>query len=123
IPPVTDRDHRLGADAAIVTLVEYGDYECPYTAAAYAFLMQLSPALGNRFQLVFRNFPLADIHPHAQVAAEAAEAAGAQGKFWQMHARVLEQQQSLGDREILRLAADAGLDLERFAREMEAYAH
>src|SRR5438874_1813034 len=122
VPPVTNRDHQLGPETALVTLVEYGDYECPYTAAAYPFLMQLSQTLGSRFRLVFRNFPLTEVHPHAELAAEAAEAAGAQGKFWQMHARLLEHQQALGDREILRLAEEAGLDMQRFAHDMGAYA-
>src|SRR5712692_6783629 len=82
---VGKRDHVQGPADAAVTLVEYGDYECPYTGRAYPIVKEVQRALGDQLRFVFRNFPLAEIHPHAEQAAEAAESAGAQGKFWEMH--------------------------------------
>src|SRR6185369_9412902 len=84
-PPVSAADHVAGPDDAAVTLVEYGDYECPYCGMAYPIVKAAQRALGNRMRFVFRNFPLAESHPHARQAANAAEAAAAQGKFWEMH--------------------------------------
>src|SRR6185436_12374046 len=83
--PVGARDHVDGPETAAVTLVEYGDYECPHCGRAYPIVKQIQKELGSRLRFVFRNFPLAEIHPHAQHAAEAAEAAAAQGHFNQMH--------------------------------------
>jgi protein-disulfide isomerase len=83
--PVSARDHSLGPATAPVTLVEYGDYECPLCRQAYPMVKQLLLLLGRQLRFVFRHFPLTMVHPHAQQAAEAVEAAGAQGKFWQMH--------------------------------------
>jgi len=80
--PVAERDHAQGPAAAPVTLVEYGDYECPSCGSAYPIVKALQRRLGSRLRFVFRNFPLNEMHPHAEAAAEAAEAAGAQGKFW-----------------------------------------
>jgi protein-disulfide isomerase len=81
--PVSERDHVLGPTTAPVTLVEYGDYECPFCGAAHRSLKQVLGAMGNDLQFAFRHFPLSQIHPHAYQAAEAAEAAGAQGRFWE----------------------------------------
>jgi len=83
--PVGPRDHRLGPETAPVTVVEYGDYECPYCGEAQPIVKEIKRRLGDRLCFVFRHFPLTQEHPHAEHAAEAAEAAGAQGKFWQMH--------------------------------------
>src|SRR6266478_3522544 len=83
--PVSDRDHHQGPATAAVTLVQYGDYECPYTRQSTTVVQALQLQLGARLRFVFRNFPLVQIHPHALRAAEAAEAAAAQGKFWEMH--------------------------------------
>src|SRR5207237_3668941 len=88
--PVGERDHAQGPADAPVTLVEYGDYECPHCGRAYPIVKQLRQRLGRRLRFVFRNFPLRESHPHAEHAAEAAEAAGAQGKFWEMHDRLFE---------------------------------
>src|SRR4051812_6290462 len=85
ILPVSKRDHIRGSATAPVTLVEYGDYECPYCAAAQAVVEDVRELLKDDLRFVFRNFPLATIHPHAIIAAEAAEAAGGQNKFWEMH--------------------------------------
>jgi len=116
--PVGPRDHILGSPAAAVTLVEYGDFECPYCGAAYPIVKQIQQNLGEQLCFVFRHFPLTQIHPHAERAAEAAEAAGAQGHFWEMHDLLFENQQSLDDRNLLRLAKVLKLDIERFAHEL-----
>lgn len=113
-PPVSGRDHAQGRADAPVTLVEYGDYQCPYCGAAYPVVKHLQTAIGNKLRFVFRNFPLARAHPYALVAAEAAEAAGLQGKFWEMHDIIYENQDSL-EPDILPVWAEkAGLDLETF---------
>ena len=83
--PVSDKDHAQGSADAPVTLVEYGDYECPYCGRAYPVVKQIQKELGERLRFVFRNFPLSQVHPHAQHAAEAAEVAATQGRFWEMH--------------------------------------
>lgn len=120
-PPVSEpRDHIQGPPTATVTLVEYADYECPYCGQAHEILVDLSPLLEGRARLVFRNFPLAQIHPHAQRAAEAAEAAGAQGMFWEMHDTLFENQQELDDEALASYAVELGLDLSRFTRELAA---
>ncbi|MDX6422977.1 MAG: hypothetical protein QOI67_448, partial [Gaiellaceae bacterium] len=85
LPVDEARDHIQGPPSAAVTLVEYGDYECPYCGAAYPIVKDLQARMGDRLRFVFRNFPISTSHPHAERAAEAAEAAGAQGSFWEMH--------------------------------------
>lgn len=117
--PVSDeRDHIQGSDTASVTLVEYGDYECPHCYKAYFILKELASRLPHEMRLVFRNFPLAQMHPHAAKAAEAAEAAGAQGQFWEMHDMLFEHQDALEDRDIISYAADIGIDVNRFEIEL-----
>src|SRR5437879_2446096 len=93
--PVGQRDHRQGPENAPVTLVEYGDYECPYCGQAYPIVKEIQRRLGDRLRFVFRNFPLTQSHPHAQHAAEAAEAAAGQEKFWEMHDYLFEHQRAL----------------------------
>jgi len=117
-PPVSERDHTQGPAAAPVTLVEYGDYECPYCGEAEEIVQEIQELLGDRLRFVFRQFPLADIHPHAASAAEAAEAAGAQGSFWEMHELLYQNQDRLDDRHLAVYARELGLDLDRFARDM-----
>jgi protein-disulfide isomerase len=107
--PVLADDHILGAAAAPVTVVEYGDYECPYCAAARPVLAALVDHFSSQVRLVFRNFPLADIHPFALTAALAAEAAGALGRFWPMHDLLFSQQDRLRDRDLARYAELLGL--------------
>jgi protein-disulfide isomerase len=85
MPVTEDRDHIQGPAAAPVTLVQYGDYECPYCGAAYPIIKEVQARMGGRLRFVFRNFPITTSHPHAQQAAEAAEAAASQGRFWHMH--------------------------------------
>jgi protein-disulfide isomerase len=122
-PPVGERDHAQGPADAPVTLVEYGDYECPYCGAAFPIVRALQCRLGDRLRVVFRHFPLTQVHPHALSAAEAAEAAGAQGRFWAMHDLLFEHQRALDDRRLAGYAADLGLDGDRFAREMGEHVH
>jgi protein-disulfide isomerase len=119
-PPVSEHDHSAGPGDAPVTLVEYGDYECPYCGMAYPIANAAQRALGSRLRFVFRNFPLAEIHPHARHAAQAAEAAAAQGKFWEMHDMLFEHQHALEDEDLIGYARSLGLDAERVARELEA---
>ena len=101
---ITAEDHTQGPENADVTLVEYGDYECPYCGQAYPVVQQLQKQFGKRLRLVFRNFPLSQMHPHAETAAEVAEFAGAQGKFWEMHDKLYENQERLGETLFLDLA-------------------
>ena len=116
--PVSERDHVQGPDDAPVTLVEYGDFECPYCGMAYPLVKDAQRRLGDRLRFVFRNFPISTAHPHAEHAAEVAEAAGAQGKFWEMHDLLYERQTTLDDAHLRRFAEELGLDVERFDREM-----
>src|SRR5258708_31155028 len=109
-PPVSNRDHIAGPDDAPVTLVEYGDYECRYCGMAYPVVKRARQALGDELRFVFRNFPLAEAHPHARVAAEAGEAAGAQGKFWEMHDTLFEHQDALEAEDLIGYAESLGLD-------------
>src|ERR1700733_2792868 len=95
LQPVSDADHIQGSSDAAVTLVEYGDYECPYCGAAYPVIKQIQRKMGRQLRFVFRNFPLTNMHPFAEISAEAAEAASAQGKFWQMHDALYENQEAL----------------------------
>jgi protein-disulfide isomerase len=122
-PPVSEADHRSGPDDAPVTLVEYGDFECPSCGAAYPNVEDVRRKMGARLRFVFRHFPLTQMHPHAMHAAEAAEAAGAQGKFWQMHAMLFEHQDALEDADLVRYAKALHLDDKRFASELASEAH
>jgi len=121
--PVGERDHAQGLAEAPVTLVEYGDFECPYCRQAFPIVKQVQSRLGARLRFVFRNFPLTEQHHHAQHAAEAAEAAGAQGAFWQMHDRLFERQFALEDENLIEYAQELGLDADRVAGELAAHAH
>jgi protein-disulfide isomerase len=121
--PVTEGDHIDGPADAAVTLVEYGDYECPYCGAAYPIVKEIQQRMGDRLRFVFRNFPISTSHPHAEQAAEAAEAAAAQDKFWQMHDVLYENQRRLDDPALHGYAEQAGLDVERFDREMAEHVH
>src|SRR5262245_11629280 len=121
--PVSARDHHLGPLAAPVALVEYGDYECPHCGAAHPVVTEVKRRLGDRLCLVYRHFPLTRVHPHAERAAEAAEAAGAQGQFWPMHDTLFEHQDALDERSVLTYAAELGLDVGRFAADLSAGVH
>ena len=119
-PPVSERDHAAGAKDAPVTLVEYGDYECPYCGLAYPVVKRIQRELGSQLRFVFRNFPLAEAHPHAQLAAQAAEAAGAQGRFWEMHDKIFEHQDALEVEDLVGYAGSLGLDTAQIRRDIEA---
>ena len=97
-----------------MTLVEYGDYECPYCGRAYPVVKEIQKRLGERLRFVFRNFPLNTIHEHAGVAAQAAEAAGEQGKFWEMHDLLYQHQDDLADADLRQYALKLGLEIYRF---------
>jgi protein-disulfide isomerase len=121
--PVTDADHRMGPDDAPVMLVEYGDYECPHCGRAYPIVREVTRAMEGRLRFVFRHFPLTEAHPHAEHAAEAAEAAGEQHKFWEMHDSLFEGQDALEDRDLVTRAKLLGLDAARVAEELIAGVH
>ena len=112
--PVSDKDHAQGSPDAPVTLVEYGDYECPYCGKAYPAVRRIRNKMGDKLRFVFRNFPLNTIHEHAGVAAQAAEAAAAQGKFWEMHDILYEHQDDLADADLRSYALKVGLEIYRF---------
>jgi protein-disulfide isomerase len=115
--PVDESDHVLGPPLASATLVEYGDYECPYCRQLHPLIQEIMRRTeGLRF--VYRHFPISKVHPHATRAAEGAEAASAQGRFWEMHDALFEKEQLLDDERLARSARKAGLDMERYEREM-----
>ena len=117
--PVTEKDHAQGPADAPVTLVEYGDYECPYCGKAYPVVKQIQQRMGDRLRFVFRNFPLNTLHEHAGVAAQAAEAAAAQGKFWEMHDILYEHQDELADADLRQYALKIGLEIYRFNADVD----
>ena len=115
---VTDQDHVAGPASAPITLVEYGNFECIQCGFAYRSLKQIRDVLADDLRLVFRHFPMVQTHPRSLRAAEAAEAAAAQGKFWQMHDELFTRQKALEDRDLARYARRVGLDIERFRRDL-----
>ena len=121
--PVDPTDHALGPETAKVTLVEYGDFECPNCGQAYPAVKLLRRHFGERVRFVFRHFPLREVHPHAELAAESAEAAGAQGKFWRMHDLLFENQRHLKAKDLKRYAELAELDIERYDYEMNDHVY
>jgi protein-disulfide isomerase len=123
VPVSEGRDHIEGPADAAVTLVEYGDYECPYCGAAYPIIKAVQSRMADRLRFVFRNFPISTTHPHAEEAAEAAEAAAVQGRFWEMHDLLYENQRRLRDQDLLGYAETLGLDVERFDRELADHTH
>jgi protein-disulfide isomerase len=118
VPVSETRDHIRGPRSAQVTLLEYGDFECPHCGQAHLVLEQLQDRMNDKYRFVFRHFPLAQAHPHAERAAEAAEAAGAQGRFWRMHDALFENQDRLDDSSLQEYALDLGLDVRRFVEEI-----
>jgi protein-disulfide isomerase len=115
--PVTGDDHAQGEAEAAVRLVQYGDYECPYTRLSRHAVHQLQREFPDRLRFVFRHFPLEEIHPHARIAASAAEAAGAQTDFWTMHEYLFEHQKALEEADLQRYAIELGLDADQFDRD------
>ena len=119
-PAVGAADHSTGGAAPRITLVEYGDFQCPYCGMAYPILERIRRRMGSEMRFVFRHFPLGQIHPQARHAAEAAESAGAQGKFWAMHDALFENQGALDDASLVHYAALIGIDGEAIERDLEA---
>jgi protein-disulfide isomerase len=118
--PVSDKDHAQGPAAAPVTLVEYGDYECPDCLNAVPVVTELRQRLGDRLRYVFRHFPQSSVHPHASAAAQAAEAAAQQGQFWAMHDALFAHQRELADLDLTHLALQIGLEVYQFQRDSES---
>jgi len=119
-PPVDpDRDHWRGGARAAVTLVEYGDYQCPYSRMAFRAVQRLEQQLGGQLRFVFRHLPLTGIHPHALTAAHLAEAAALQGRFWPMHELLFDHQQALEDSDLLGYADRLGLDRRRLGVDLD----
>lgn len=112
--PVTDQDHSLGPATAPITIIEYGDYECPDCLNAVPVMAQVRQRLGDRLRFVFRHFPQSSIHAHASAAADAAEAAAEQGKFWEMHKAMFEHQKNLSETDLAHLALGLGLEIYKF---------
>ena len=118
--PISPLDHVHGPEDAPYTLVEYGDYECPDCGRLYVILRDLQKDIASRLRIVFRHYPLSGVHRHAQQAAEAAEA---QGKFWEMHTLLFERQQALWTKDLIRYAQELTLDVERFRHELKNETH
>src|SRR5437870_202074 len=117
-----DRDHILGPADAPVTLVEYGDFECPFCGRSYPAVQAIRRHLGERLRFVFRHFPRPE-HPHARHAAEAAEAASAQAHFWEMHDALFEHQAALEDRDLVGYAAVIGIDVAQFEHDLREHTY
>jgi protein-disulfide isomerase len=119
-PSVTSRDHTQGGKNARLTLVEFGDYQCPYCGAAYPVVKGLQEEFGSDLRFVYRNFPIAASHPYAMVAAESAEAAAVQSKFWELHDLIYENQRRLTPSFLRELAESLGLDMQRFGSAIQS---
>jgi protein-disulfide isomerase len=121
--PVKGRDHIQGSLDAAIKLLEYGDFECSFCGEAHPYVKAVQERLRDDVCVAFRHFPLTNVHPHAERAAEAAEAAGAQGKFWEMHDMLFENQDALEDDDLLRYVGEIGLDVPRFVAELDSGIH
>ncbi len=117
--PVAQADHILGEEVAPVTLVEYGDYECPHCGHAHPIVQSVRKHFGEQLRFVFRNFPLTQIHPHAEMAAEGAEFAGAKGRFWEMHDGIFQNQSRLGTALLVELAGQLRLSSDELTTALE----
>jgi protein-disulfide isomerase len=113
--PVSDQDHRSGDQKGKIILVEYGDYECPHCGFAYPLVKRLLKQFNHGLLFVFRNFPLQEVHPEAMISAQAAEAAGLQNKFWEMHDIIFEHQENLSGKSLLQDAKNLHLAIDRFS--------
>jgi len=123
VEPITEADHATGPADAPVTLVEYGDYECPDCFNALPIVKGLREKFGERLRIVFRHFPNSSIHPGASAAAAAAEAASLQGRFWEMHDALFRRQHDLADVDLTHLALRISLEVYRFERDLESEAN
>jgi protein-disulfide isomerase len=122
-PPVSSGDHALGGDRPLITLVEFGDYECPFCGRAHPIVTDALRRMPEEILFVFRHFPVSRAHPHALTAALATEAAGAQGRFWPMHDTLFENQDALEDEDLVGYAEDLGLDVPRFVADVQLSKH
>ncbi|MES1217811.1 MAG: thioredoxin domain-containing protein [Bacteroidota bacterium] len=118
-PPVSEMDHIQGNNEAAIELVEYGDYQCPHCGRAYPIVKKLQEEFGDQLRFVFRNFPLAKIHPEAIMAAVATEAAALQDKYWEMHDIIFENQDQLDKNSLLDFGRELGLDINQFEIDMD----
>lgn len=116
--PVNDHDHSIGRADAPITLLEYGDFECDSCLRAYPIVKRIREHFGDDLRFVWRNFPIVETHPHAERAAEVAESAAAQGKFWQMHDTLFERQPEFEDPQLKMYAKEVGLDLEKVDKDL-----
>lgn len=123
IPPLRQNEHTLGTPTTALVLMEYGDYQCSQSGQAYSTIEKLQQQLGDRFCFIFRHFPQPEIHPQSFKAAETAEAAGAQGKFWEMHSMLFENQQALEDGDLIEYVNQLKLDIPRVLRELSDHLH
>jgi protein-disulfide isomerase len=117
--PISEKDHVQGNPDAPITLVQYGDYQCPFCWKAYPIVKRLQVSLGDHLKFIFRNFPLTKVHPHAKIAALASEAAALQHKFWEMHDLLYERHKDLQYEAILSYASELGLDLDLFEKNIK----
>jgi protein-disulfide isomerase len=122
-PPLSAEDHVDGPERAQLELVMFGDFQCPYCAAAYPIIRRIRDQMAGRLLFAFRHFPLREAHPDAERAAEAAEAAAAQGAFWQMHNRMYESDGALSREDLIGYASELGLDSERVGAELDSEVH
>jgi protein-disulfide isomerase len=123
VPVSPERDHIRGPASARVTLLEYGDYECPYCSAAHVIVNQVQTELQSQMRFAFRHFPLIAVHPHAQTAAESAEAAATQGRFWRMHDELFVSERPLSSSTVIAAAARIGLNMSAFQDELGRHLH
>ena len=121
--PVNEHDHAQGPPGADLVLVTYADFECPHCALVHPVVMEVARELRDSLRLVYRHFPLTDLHPHAQRAAEAAEAAAKQGRFWEMASQLFAHQDQLEDEFLLRYAKKSSVDAKRVSKELESGVH
>lgn len=119
-PEIGPADQTQGNEQAAIKLVEYGDYQCPYCGTAYPIIKEIQSTFGDQVLFIFRNFPLQESHRYANIAAQAAEAAGKQGKFWEMHDAIFENQQQLNEDFLEDLAEKLGLDMEQFEQDLNS---
>ena len=122
-PPLSAEDHVDGPERAQLELVMFGDFQCPYCAAAYPIIRRIRDQMAGRLLFAFRHFPLRETHPDAECAADAAEAAAAQGAFWQMHNRMYESGGALSREDLIGYASELGLDSERVGAELDSEVH
>ena len=118
-PAVSKTDHTQGKKDADIVIVEYGDYQCPYCGAAYPILKEMMKKYGTQVEFVFRNFPLSEMHQYARPAAIVAEAAALQGKFWEMHDAIYENQRDLNENLLMKLAQELNLNIPQFEKDLQ----